>query len=328
MLPSIYNSLVSHPLQSYEWGEFRKKTGIKIIREVSNEKRTFQVTIHKVPFLNTNIGYFPKGDLPTKEVIDKLLEIGREENCSYIQLEPNVEIGNWKLEIGNSGLCPAFHPLFTKYTFVLDLTKSEEELLKNMHQKTRYNIRIAQRSNVEIKNDQSDEAFKKYLKLTKETTKRQKFYAHSEEYHKKMWDSLKASNFDSNKLQTHLLLADYKKQTLVAWILFTFKDTLYYPYGASASVHREVMASNLMMWEAIRFGKNMGLLKFDMWGSLGPNPDASDPWFGFHKFKEGYGPKLVEFVGSFDLVINSTNYKILKFGDRARWTYLRLRKII
>ena len=86
---------------------------------------------------------------------------------------------------------------------------------------------MAQRSGVEVKNDNSNEAFEEYLKLTSETTKRQKFYAHGEDYHKKMWETLKASKLDPERLQSHLLLANYKKNTLVAWILFTFKDTLY-----------------------------------------------------------------------------------------------------
>src|SRR5437667_9040390 len=100
-----------------------------------------------------------------------------------------------------------------------------------------------------------------------------------------MWETLKPKKI------AHLFTAKYKGQVLTAWVLFVFKDTLYYPYGASSSQHREVMASNLMMWKAIRFGKKLGLKKFDMWGSLGTNPDRNDPWFGFHSFKEKYGPE-------------------------------------
>ena len=113
---------------------------------------------------------------------------------------------------------------------------------------------------------------------------------------------------------------------LVAWILFVFHDTLYYPYGASSDKFRNTMASNLIMWEAIKFGKKMGLKKIDMWGALGPNPDKNDPWYGFHRFKEGYGATLTEFAGSYDLVINPLLYQILKVGDKVRWMYLRLKK--
>ena len=121
-------------------------------------------------------------------------------------------------------------------------------------------------------------------------------------------------------------LAKYKNQTLAAWILFVYKDTLYYPYGASSNLHRETMASNLMMWEAIKYGKSLGLKKFDMWGALSQNPDKNDPWYGFHRFKEGYGPKHIEFAGSFDLVINPILYKLYKITDKVRWVLLRLRK--
>src|SRR3990167_6674602 len=324
----------THPLQSKEWGEFRKKTGVKVI-----QGGNFQITIHKIPHISWTIGYVPKGPMPSKEIISELIKIGKQEKCIFIQLEPNVPInGHPELVSGSNSknsemlklvqhdkIKPSFHPLFTKYTFILDLTKSEEELLKNMHPKTRYNIKVALKHGVEIIQDNSDEAFEEYLKLTSETTRRQKFYAHGQGYHKKMWETLKASRFDPERLHSHLLLANYKKKTLVAWILFTFKDTLYYPYGASSSEHREVMASNLLMWEAIKFGKRIGLKNFDMWGSLGPNPNPKDPWFGFNRFKEGYGPRLVEFVGSYDLVINPTNYQLLKALDKTRWAYLRLR---
>lgn len=321
------NSYATHPLQTMEWGRFREKTGVKVIKG-SN----FQLTIHKIPRLPFNIGYLPKGPMPDEKMISELYKLGRENNCIFIQLEPGVvkpkNWSNWQLAIGNWQLPQAAHPLFTQYSFVLDLTKPEDELLKNMHSKTRYNIRVAQKHGVKIIEDDSDKAFEQYLKLTRETTKRQGFFAHSENYHKLMWETLRQAQGkpSRDRLTAHLLLAKHKNETLVAWILFVFKDTLYYPYGASSYKFRELMASNLMMWEAIKFGKELGLKKFDMWGSLGPNPDPKDPWYGFHRFKQGYGPRLVEFVGSYDLVINKPVYEIYKIADKLRWTVLKLFK--
>ena len=335
---AIYNSFVNHPLQTFEWGEFRKKTRIEVIRraELAGNKiqNPYQITFHKTPGFPYKIGYFPKGELPSAELLDELKQTGQDNGISFIQLEPNVEIGNWKLEIENSGPKPAFHPLFTKYTFILDLTKNEDELLKNMHQKTRYNIKVSQKHEVKAEIDNSDKTFKEYLKLTEQTTKRQKFYAHGEKYHKLMWETLrspivngKLSMVNLNKLQAHLLTAKYKKRTLVTYILFTFKDTIYYPYGASSEEYREVMASTGAMWEAIRFGKSLGLAKFDMWGAANnPNPGKSDPYFGFHRFKQGFGADLIEFVGSYDLVINPLNYRLLTVADKIRWAYLKAKK--
>ncbi|EKD86323.1 MAG: femAB family protein [uncultured bacterium] len=332
----IYNISVNHPLQAFEWGEFRKKTDVELIRrgivENGNILSPYQITVHKTPNFPYLIGYFPRGGLPSQELLDELKTLGKQKGLSFIQLEPNVEIGNWIRQIGgeNSGLRPAFHPLITKYTFILDLLKPEEELLKNMHQKTRYNVRLAEKKGVKVEIDNSGKSFKDYLKLTNDTTKRQKFYAHDEKYHRLMWETLgnhDNQDFNPNKLQAHLLKATYNNKTLVTWILFTFKDTIYYPYGASSDEHREVMASQLTMWEAIKFGKNLGLKKFDMWGAAEPNPKPSNPWYGFHRFKEGYGATLTEFIGSYDLVINPLNYRLLTVADKLRWTYLKTKKL-
>lgn len=298
-----------HPLQSNEWEKFRKKTGVKTVRA-----NGLLMTLHKIPHTNFNIGYLPKGPLPDENLIKELKKIGNEQNCIFIQLEPNV-VNDSKFVLPRE-LKPAARPLFTKYTFILDLDKSEDELLKNMHPKTRYNIRVAQKHSVKVIEDNSDKAFEEYLRLTKETTKRQNFFAHTEKYHRLMWETLKGK-------VAHLFTATYQGKTLVAWIVFIYGDTIYYPYGASSSEHREVMASNLVMWEVIRWAKQKGLKKFDMWGALGPTPDNNDPWFGFHRFKQGYGPKHIEFVGSYDLVIKPFWYKLYKIADKIRWLLLR-----
>jgi len=337
-----YNAVITHPLQSFEWGEFREKTGIEVIRRglLKDGKIVdgFTVTIHKIPKTRFAIGYLPKGNNPTKEVIEELKHIGKEKNCLFIQLEPNImEIKNLKLKIENFGLRPSFHPLFTKFSFVLDISKSEEELMRNFHSKTRYNIRIAEKHNVVVSEKNSDEAFQEYLRLTAETTTRQKFFAHTPSYHTKMWETLGqkagAKSKDTNGLRAHLLTATYKSSeknnkdvTLASWILFVFHNYLYYPYGASSTKFRNVMASNLIMWEAIKYGKKLGLKYFDMWGALGNPPDTTDPWYGFHKFKEGYGATHIEFAGSYDLVIKPGMYKLYKVADKARWLFLRIRK--
>ena len=122
----------------------------------------------------------------------------------------------------------------------------------------------------------------------------------------------------------HLLKAVYQNKVLVTWILFTFNKVLYYPYGASSHKHRNTMASNLMMWEAIRFGKKEGCQTFDLWGTPGPNPKPNDPWYGFHRFKMGYHPQIIEFIGTYDLVLKPYLYQFYKLADKLRWKLLRL----
>lgn len=293
--------MTNHPLQSPAWGEFRKAMGVDVVSTYG-----WFLTFHKIPFTPWTIGYFPKGPKPTQKMIDELLVLGKQKNAIFIQLEPNTTT-KVKLQ-------PSHHPLFTKYTFVLDLTKSEEELLSAMHPKTRYNIKVAQKHGVIITEDNS--AFADYLRLTKETTGRQGFYAHNERYHRTMWNILHKAGI------AHLFVAKFNGEILSAWIVFVWGDTVYYPYGASSRKHRDVMAPTLMLWEIAKWAKKKGLKYFDLWGAMGPNPDVNDPWYGFHRFKQGFGPTLIEFAGSFDLVINKPLYTLYTVADTIRWRIL------
>ncbi|NCN59354.1 peptidoglycan bridge formation glycyltransferase FemA/FemB family protein [Candidatus Microgenomates bacterium] len=318
----VYNKLATHPLQSWEWGEFKKSQGHKVLRlglyEGKNLKEVFQFSFHP-PLLSLTIGYLPKSILPNKEVLEKIREICKENRAIFIKIEPNTELSSGKVsEFQRLGLTKG-KPLFTKYTSVIDLTKPEEEIFKNLKSKTRYNIRLAQKNGVKVQEDNSNKAFVKYLNLVLETTKRQGFYAHDKKYHRDQWKILRPAGI------SHLLTATFEGKTLASFLLFKFNDILYYPYGASTREHKELMAPTLLMWEAIKFGKRMGCKSFDLWGDIEPNPPANHPYFGFHRFKEGFSPKLVEFVGSYDLVINPTLYQIYQLIDKIRWGILRLK---
>jgi lipid II:glycine glycyltransferase (peptidoglycan interpeptide bridge formation enzyme) len=241
-------------------------------------------------------------------------------NAIGIQLEPDVQRITYEHLGHPDGLIPSHRPLFTNYTFIIDLTKTEDALLKAMHHKTRYNIRVAQKHHVTVREDGSQKAFSTFLNLNRETYMRQGFYAHDETYHRTMWDVLSRAGI------ARLFTAVHEGKILAAWIVFLWKDTLYYPYGASSRINRHVMAPNLLLWELIRWGKSQNLKKFDLWGCLGPDPDPKDPWYGFHRFKEGYAPALVEYAGSFDYPIRPFFYRAYTYADTLRWGLLRLKR--
>ena len=325
-----FNATVHHPLQTWEWGEFRRKTGVDVERigvfEGDQLVKAFQVTFHSLPKLPFTVGYIPKSEMPDEQEIAALLDLGKRKKALYIKFEPNIyepveqrekHEKNRELLLNNG--CVAGRPLFTKFSFVLDISKTEEILQENMRPKTRYNLHLAERKGVTVREKSSQEGLEDYLKILKETTNRQKFYAHNDQYFRTMWETLAPTG------KAKILEAEYEGVPLVVWIAFVLNKTLYYPYGSSSNRNREVMASNAMMWEMIRLGKSMGCEQFDMWGSLGPDPDPHDPWFGFHKFKEGYGGQLVEFLGSYDLVVDSRFYKTFRKIEDWRWKFLRLR---
>ena len=316
-----FNKIATHPLQSWEWGQARTKTGIRVVRwgEFDKDKlvATYQMTIHPLGVGGFLIGYLPRSAFPSKKMLEYLYDFGKKNNLIFIKIEPYIP-ANFKFQISNFKLVKSPHPLFPIWTQVLDLTQSEESLLKNMKQKTRYNIRLAQKKGVVVKEMSNSEGFEIFQKLYFDTCKRQKYFGHSKKYHEIVWDSLK------NNI-AHILIAFYNNKPLAVYELFYFNDIFYYPYGGTSNEDRNVMAANLLMWEAILLGRKLGAKKFDMWGSLPPQYDQNNPWAGFTRFKEGYGTTFVEMIHGQDLIISPFLYSLYNILYKARQFYLNFR---
>jgi len=101
---------------------------------------------------------------------------------------------------------------------------------------------------------------------------------------------------------------------------------LYYPYGGSTAEERNVQSSCLVGWEAIRLGKKLGCKLFDMWGATEDMSNKSDPYYGFSVFKEKFGSKHVEYIPSYDFVVNEPVYKMFTAANNLRWKVLNLLK--
>lgn len=330
---NIYNQRVSHIIQSWQWGEFRQKLGLPLERyglfEEEKLAAAFEITFHKIPYFNQYIGYLPKGPLPDDNLSQALLKIAKDKDCAAIKIEPDIILDqNLNLAEIDQHFSKATKSLFTKYNFLLDLTQSEAAILKNMHPKSRYNIKVAQKHGVKVEERTDDQAFEIYLDLYFSTTARQKYHGHNKTYHRLVWQTLKQANM------ARLLIAFYtppgakKALPLTAWMLLNFKDTLYYPYGGSSDEYRNVMSSNLVAWEAIKLGKKMGLKTFDLWGALSPQPDPNHPWYGFHNFKDKLGAQMVENLGTFDLVLNKPLYQAFNLIDQSMGLKVFLLKLL
>lgn len=318
--PQDWNIHAPHPLQSWQWGEARKAMGIDMLRigEYGNSllKNVFQITFHPIPYTSCKIGYLPRSVFPSEEIIEFLYTYGKKHDVIFIKTEPYIKHSEFIIQ--NSKFAFSSHPLFPQWTQVLNITRSEDELLKAMHPKTRYNIKLAQKKGVYVREESDEKGFEIFSKLYFDTTKRQKYFGHNPQYHKIVWKHLE------NGI-SHILIAYHEQTPLAAYELFYFKDTLYYPYGGTSEEKRNLMASNLLMWEAIRLGKKLGAKTFDMWGSLPPDYDEKNPWSGFTKFKQGYGTSFTKMSGSYDLVISPFLYKLYSLSHKLRSLYLNLK---
>lgn len=295
-----WDELVTHPLQSWEWGEFREK------RQKISRVANFLIMWTKIKFMPWSFGYIPMGRIPNEAEIEKLKEEAKRQKAIGIRLEPNELKGDRTIDL------PKGRHLFKPKTYWWNLAKSEEELLKAMHPKGRYNIKVAQKHNVSVRVSVRQEDFDKYLELMFEgTAKRQGIYSHSREYHQQMWVGLK------DKI-AKLFVAEYQGKIVAADIIFCFKDKIYYAYGASALEHKEVMAPTLLLWEIARWAKSQGYKTFDLWGA--------EEGKGFSRFKSQFGADLIEMAGTFDLPTNKVLYTLFRIAEEARWKILRILK--
>jgi len=277
-------------LQSWQWGDFQEALGRKIWRiEIHGLKGL--VIRHDLPF-GKNYLYCPRG--PIGEItnytfqafLEKVKKIAEEEKSIFLKIEPqnNFQFSIFNFQKSQKQIQP-------QKTLILDITKSEEELLKQMHQKTRYNIGLAQKKGVvvEISNSESQAFFG----LLKQTAKQDKFHLHPKEYYQKMLE------FDIIKL----FLAKYQDKIIVANLVCFFGDTAVYLHGASDYNYRHLMAPYLLQWQAIYQARKQGLRYYDFWGI------DEKRWPGVTRFKKGFGGQETVYPGVFDLIFRPWWYQ-------------------
>ncbi len=316
-----YNTLSHHITQSWQWGEFRSKTpSVKKVIRMGNSKRAFQITIHKLPKVSFTIAYLPRSPLPTPGELREIVAVCKAERALFLQIEPDFTKTNPLTLPGAQEVIP----LLPRHTIVIDLTKSEEELLKQMHEKTRYNVRLATKKGVIVKEESSKEAVEKFVILLEASEARQGFYAHSRNYYTTLWDTLRPAH------QVYLLNAyipENKDKPIAGAMLLKFKNTIYYAYAGFDMSFRSYMAPQLLYFATMRLGKKLDCEIFDLWSSYKETPSESDPWWGVYRVKQGFGGEEIHYPVTIDIPL-SPLYPLFVMGNALRWQLLKLKRMI
>jgi len=300
--------------QSWEYGDFFKENGMSLQRyevQLDNKFYQFQGIETKLP-LGIKFFYIARVFLP-EESFTEISEFFKKKGYSFLRIETLNTLDNLKIsykDVKNRQ---------PQNTLILDLNKTEEELLQEMHSKTRYSIRLAKKKGVETKFEKNIE---KYWSLNKDTNERNKISSHSKHYLEKL---LKQDNV--YQLNTY-----YNQEIISSTILITYADTLYYLFGASANRYRNVMAPYLNQWEAINFAKEKGCKKYDFWG-IAPEIKENEkevichnnycwndkePLSGVTKFKVGFGGKSKNYPKSKEIILQPSKYKLFYFLQKLR----------
>lgn len=309
--------------QSWDWGEILIAEGKNVQRlvvEDDNKVVLFaQIVLMNLPF-GWKYAFCPKGPVGqniSDETLTVLKNYLKQQGVIFLRLEPKEN---------NSNNLIKTKEVNPRATLILDLKKSEDELLSAMHAKTRYNIRLAQKKNLEIKNEKNLNIF---LELMKKTGSRDNFRLHETKH----YEAILISNFCRQ-------INIYSEQIPVATAVFIgFGETFTYVFGASDHEYRQLMAPYLLQWSAIQIGKNEGYKFYDFFGvapachsresgdTIDDNKDShlhgndnyefdsNHQYAGVSRFKHGFSGNYHESPGTFDFVINKIGYE-LYFGLR------------
>lgn len=237
------------------------------------------------------------------DFLDVLSDICRKENAVFLKMEPLIGSEIHRKGFTETILKKSGKELQPSHTILLDLQKSEEEMLVEMKQKTRYNIRLAQKYGVKIIKSSSDDYFEKFFGLLQETAKRDGFYLHEKDYYKSIL------NTKTDQFENCLFVASFKNKILAGAMVNFFNGKAVYLHGASSSEDRNVMAPYLLHWEIIKDAKNNNFKIYDFWG-------ISEKWPGVTRFKQGFGGKEKKYLGAFDLVIDRKWYLLYSIARK------------
>ncbi|MBZ4688092.1 MAG: hypothetical protein PWQ96_1191 [Clostridia bacterium] len=328
----IFNNFIAtcakgHILQSWEWGEVKRRTGWQPFRlVVENDAGDIVAAIsllkREMPFLKRAIFYAPRGpvlDIKNEELFSFLMKevekVARDEKVAFLKIDPDIPIENTEFRnllqkqgFVSEGSGKNFEGIQPNFVMRLDITPSEEDLLKSFHSKTRYNIRLAKKRGVEIKEDCERSDLKPFYEILKITAERDKFLIRSYPYFETLWEEL------VEKRLAKLFMAYYKGQPISGTMAFIMGDKAWYIYGASDNEHRKHMPNYLLQWHMILWAKSQGCTMYDFRGVSG-DLSPENPLYGLYRFKKGFNPELVEFVGEYNYIYSPFYYRFWKTAE-------------
>ncbi len=292
-------------LQSWQWKNFQEEQGNKVFCLSLKERGEFLsagLFIKKRLLFNKNYLYCPRGPVTGPKhknenhaeylfsFLNQVKNFTRKEKIVFVRFEPLLETNKINF---NSSYIKKTIAIQPGKTLILDLAFSENELLEKMHSKTRYNIRLAAKKGVKVKELGSDQ-FDSFWDLMQKTSQRDGFRLHP----KKHYESL----FKSRDNLVKIFAAIYEDKIIAVNMVSFFANTATYVHGASDYEFRKLMAPYALQWHCIKKSKELGYKYYDFYGI------DEEKWPGVTRFKKGFGGRVLEYPGTFDFIISKNWY--------------------
>lgn len=289
--------------------------------EVMNQEWGTKIYVEKRAVSLWEYGLFVigfEGELD-EDTWDSLKELCREEKCLFLQIETidysmqpsspwGEEIQRWGFEWRNC-LYKYYKKFIPPYTALIDLTLWEEEILKAMKPKGRYNIKLAWKKWVVVEQvEKHIWNIKKFHALMSETTARDAFAGNTLEYYKVFLESLD---------HAQMFFAYHEQEIIAAGIFVVERDVMTYYYGASSSNKRNLMAPYLLQWTAIEHAIKRGCKVYDFLGVAGDEETGSS-LAGVTDFKMKLSPKKTLVSLSNIFVNKKIKYQVITFMRKLK----------
>ena len=319
--------------QSLEWAKVKDSWKNEVILaedEQGNIIGSLSVLIRKIPIFG-NLMYSSRGpvcDIHDEKVLEQLTEgakqLAKKYHAFVLKIEPDIKSDDQEFRKIVTKL--GYHikddakdfseEIQPRYVFRLDIKgKTEDEIFAGFHQKTRYNIRLAIKKGVTVK-EGTKEDLKDFHKIMVETGARDGFIIRPLEYFEKMYDALAPEHMK-------VLMAYYEGKPISGVIPIMYGNKTWYLYGASSNEYRNVMPNYLLQWEMIKLAIARKNDIYDLRGVSGV-VDESHPQYGLYRFKKGFGAEFTEFLGEIYIPFKPVWYKLYKVAEK---TFRKLRAL-
>jgi len=257
--------------------------------------------------------YLPYGPIAeTEEDYEEVLnncstylkKIAPEHKVAFIRSSPFIE-KNTKNEtlFHGAGFTKAPIHSLAEHTCLLDLSQSDEEIMKQMNKNHRNLIRRCEKEGVRIVSHTTHDKLTEFHTLSRETSKRHKFVRFSDEYVEKEFIA-----FEKQR-EVVVFYAYLPDGTLdSSAIVYYYGNTAAYRHGGSLSNNNKIPTPYLIQWAAIQEAKKRGKQWYNFWGVAPENAGKKHPFKGITHFKKGFGGEVKNLLECHDLVIDKLKY--------------------
>lgn len=327
----------AHILQTSTWGDLKETSGWEVQRvaltdgdleDTTSVVAGAQLLYRRLPGGVGRLAYVPRGPLVDWEdprvssaLIAALERAAGDRGAVALIVEPDLldELGH-RERLAERGFVPS--PLGSvqpRRTLVVEISDDEGAILGAMKSKTRYNIRLAGRKGVTVR-EAAEADLPAFQRLMSVTAARNQFGVHTPAYYERAYRLFAPRDW------ARLFLAEVEGDPVAALMVFALGQRSWYFYGASSNAHREKMPNYLLQWKAMCWARSLGCIEYDMWGV--PDEDRErleaefierqDGLWGVYRFKRGFGGRLVRTVGAWDRPLRPLLYRLYTWAVQLR----------